>query len=232
LIPSLGFARDLGVLLQPIHQGKFTSSILYEHLKVHDDFNTRGRVDFNTNVAGAEFTYGITDQIAIGLKGGSTFDSRVDAQGSQWKSSYGSLYGIDLYDEIFPATPGWQPGIQVSGGVSGFQIPLDRTNVSSGTWQTIDQKMSGFEYHGAVLAVFKVGITSPYAGLRAFAGETNWKDNAPPVGSPDVITGHPHGNISVVVGLPIQIAKEIRLQLEGRFISETAVTAGFTLAAF
>jgi hypothetical protein len=201
-------------------------------MKVKDDFDSRGRADFTSHVAGAQFTYGITDQIAVSLKGGTLIDPQVDAQGSQWQSRAGYLYGIDLYNEIFPATPGLRPGIQVSAGVTGFQVPLDRTNVSSGTWQTIDQKMSGIEYHGAVLATFKAGPTEPYAGLRAFGSNVNWQDNSPPTGSPDHITGHAHGNISVVVGLPVQIAKEVRLQLEGRFVSETAVTAGFTIAAF
>jgi len=64
------YARDLGVLVMPVHQGKMTSSLLYEHLKSKDDFDSRGRADFMAHVAGAEFTYGITDQLAVGIKGG------------------------------------------------------------------------------------------------------------------------------------------------------------------
>lgn len=220
-------ARDLGVLVLPIHEGKWTSSLLYEHLKLTDDFDTRGQGDFTSNVAGAQVSYGITDQIAVSIKGGSLIDPQEDAQGSQWQSRAGYLYGIDLYNEVFPATPGLIPGIQLSGGVTGFQVPLDRTNVS-GSWQTIDQKMSGFEYHGAVLAVFKAGPAEPYAGVRGFGSSVNWQDNQ----SPNSITGHAHGNVSLVAGLPIQITKDVRFVAEGRFVNETAVTAGFTLATF
>src|SRR5262249_6462798 len=86
LFPSLVYARDLGVLIQPIHEGKFTSSLLYENLKVKDDFKTRGRADSTAHVAGAQFTYGITDQIAVGFKGGTMIDPQIDAQGIQWQS--------------------------------------------------------------------------------------------------------------------------------------------------
>src|SRR5262249_48219984 len=140
LLVARAEARDLGVLYQPIHQGSFTSSLLYEHLKLSDDFDSRGRGDFTSHVSGAQFTYGVTDQIAISLKGGVLIDPQEDVQGSQWQSRAGYLYGVDLYNEVFPPTQGWIPGLQVSAGVTGFQVPLDRTNVSSGTFQTIDQK--------------------------------------------------------------------------------------------
>ena len=107
-------------------------------------------------------------------------------------------------------------------------MPLDRSNVS-GTWQTIDQKMSGYEYHGAVLATFKIGPAEPYAGIRGFAGQVTWQDNQ---ANPGVITGHEHGHISLVAGLPVQVLKDVRIVAEGRFVNETAVTVGFTVACF
>jgi len=228
-LAGLVHARDLGVLVLPVHQGKFTSSLLYENLKIQDDFDTRGRVDFKSNVVGAQFSYGITDQIALGIKGGTFVNPQADAQGSQWESRAGYLYGIDLYNEVFPATPGYRPGIQLSAGVTGFQVPFDRTNVS-GSWQTVDQLMSGVEYHGAVLATFKAGITEPYAGVRGFGSNVTWKDNQ--ANNPASITGHAHGNISLVAGLPVQITKDVRFEAEGRFVNETAVTVGFTVATF
>jgi len=221
-------ARDLGLLVLPIHQGKLTSSLLYENLKIQDDFDSRGRVDFKSNAVGAQLTYGITDQVAVGIKGATLVNPQADAQGSQWESRAGYLYGVDLYNEIFPATPGLRPGIQLSGGATGFQAPFDRTNVS-GTWQTADQMMSGVEYHGAVLATFKVGIAEPYAGVRGFGSHVNWQNNQ---ANPGVISGHAHGNISLVAGLPVQIMKDVRLEAEGRFVNETAVTVGFTVDSF
>jgi hypothetical protein len=227
-------ARDLGVLVLPIHEGKFTSSLLYENLHLQDDFDTYGRVDFKSNVAGAQFSYGITDQVAVSVKGGTFIDPEVEAQGSTWQSRAGYLYGVDLYNEVFPATPGLRPGLQLSGGVSGFQVPLDRTNWSGtpgvpGPWQTIDDKMSGVEYHGAVLATFKWWKTEPYAGVRGFGGQVNWQANE--LGGMG-ITGHEHGNISLIAGLPVQITKDLKFVAESRFVNETAVTAGFTVAAF
>jgi hypothetical protein len=227
LVSGGAYARDLGVLVLPIHQGKLTSSLVYENFKIQDDFDTRGRVDFKANATGAIFSYGITDQIAVAVKGAALVDPEVDGQGSAWESRAGYLYGIDLYNEVFPATE-FRPGLQLSGGVTGFQVPLDRTNVG-GTWQTIDQKMSGYEYHGAVVATYKVGPAEPYGGVRGFASSVNWQDNQ---AYPGVIKGHAHGNVSLVVGLPVQISKDIRFVVEGRFVNETAVTVGFTVASF
>jgi len=228
-------AQDLGVLVLPIHQGKLTSSLLYEHLKETDDFDARGRADFTSNVSGAQFSYGITDTVAVAVKGGVLINPQMDAQGSQWQSRAGYIYGADLYNEVFPATPGWIPGVQLSGGATGFQVPLDRTNFPDptnhpgGGWYTVDQLMSGVEYHGAVLATFKQGPFEPYAGVRAFGSTVNWQNNQV---NPGIIKGNAHGNVSLVVGFPVQISKEVRFELEGRFVNETAVTAGFTLAAF
>ena len=218
------------MLVLPVHQGKWTSSLLYEHLKIQDDFDTRGRVDFKSSVAGGQISYGITDQVAFAIKGGTFVDPRVEAQGGAWESRAGYMYGADLYNEVFPATPGLRPGLQISGGASGFQVPLDRTNFTTdGTWVTIDQKMSGVEYHGAVLATFKVWKSEPYAGVRGFGSHVNWQNNQ---ASPGSITGHVHGNFSLVAGLPVQISKDVRFEAEGRFVNETAVTVGFTIAAF
>ena len=222
-------ARDLGVLVLPVHQGKWTSSLLYEDLKIQDDFDSRGRVDFKSSIVGSQVSYGINDQIAIAVKGGTFVDPRVEAQGNVWESRAGYLYGVDLYNEVFPATSGSRPGIQLSGGASGFQVPLDRTNSRDGTWKAVDQKLSGVEYHGAVLATFKVWIAEPYAGVRGFGSHVTWQDNQT---SPGVISGHARGNISLVAGLPMQISKEVRFEAEGRFVNETAVTVGFTIAAF
>ena len=226
-------ARDLGVLVLPVHQGKWTSSLVYENLKFQDDFNTRGRADFKSQVAGAVFSYGLTDQIAIALKGGTLVDPRIEAQGSAWESRAGYLYGLDLYNEVFPATPGWRPGIQLSGGVTGFQVPFDRL-ITGNTVTLIDEKESGVEYHGSVLATFKAWIAEPYGGVRFFGSSVNWQNNQLPQSSsdPDHISGHAHGNISLVVGLPVQITKDVRLEAEGRFVNEPAVTVGFTIASF
>ena len=71
LMAGFVHARDLGVLVLPIHQGKLTSSLLYENLSIQDDFDSRGRADFKSSVAGAQFSYGITDQVAVAIKGGS-----------------------------------------------------------------------------------------------------------------------------------------------------------------
>ena len=222
-------ARDLGILSLPVHQGKWTSSVLYEYSKVRDDFDSRGRADFTSSLVGAQFGYGITDQLAVAVKGGALVDPQEEAQGSRWESRAGYLYGMDLYNEVFPATA-VKPGVELNAGVSGFLIPLDRTNVG-GRWQAVDQRMSGVEYHGAVLGTLKWGKVSPYAGVRGFGNTVEWRDDNPGSGAAS-ITGHAHGNISLVVGAPVQLTQEVRMQVEGRFVNETAATVGFTIAAF
>jgi hypothetical protein len=229
-IASHAFGRDLGVLVLPIHQGKWTSSLLYEYLKVSEDFDNRGRVDFKSHAVGSQFGYGITDQIAVAVKVAVLVDPQEDAQGSQWQSRSGYLYGVDLYNEVFPAT-GYRPGIQLSVGATGFQVPLDRL-ISGNTVTTIDQRVSGVEYHGAVLATLRLKRLTPYAGLRSFGSSATWRDNRPEAGATDGISGHAHGNLSIVAGLPVQVTPDVRIQMEGRFLYETAATVGFTIASF
>ncbi len=230
LIARESYARDLGVLVLPIHKGRITSSLVYEHLKVEDDFETRGETVFKSHVVGALFSYGLTDTVSVALKGGSILEPRVEAQGDAWESRAGYLYGIDLYHEVFPSTP-LRPGVQLSGGVTGFLVPLDRADVDDSGMTPVDQKMSGVEYHGSVVATYKWRMAEPYAGLRGFGNNVSWRDNSSGA-SPAKITGHAHGNLSVVVGLPLRLSQDLRVFVEGRFVSETALTAGITIASF
>ncbi len=230
LVTGNTYARDLGVFVLPIHKGSLTSSLVYEHLRLKDDFKTRGRATFIAQVVGAQFSYGLTDTVSVAVKGGTIVDPRVEAQGDAWESRAGYLYGLDLYNEVFPSTE-LRPGVQLSAGVTGFQVPLDRADVNSSGMTPIDQKMSGVEYHVAALATYRLGPTQPYAGLRGFANSVTWRDNAAGA-SPDKITGHAHGNISIVAGVPLRLSKEVRFFVEGRFVSETAISAGFTIASF
>jgi hypothetical protein len=230
LVTGITYARDLGVFVLPIHKGSLTSSLVYEHVKQKDDFKTRGRSTFKGQVVGALFSYGVTDTVSVAVKGGTIIEPRVEAQGDVWESRAGYLYGIDLYNEVFPATE-LRPGVQLQAGVTGFQVPLDRADINNSGMTPIDQKMSGVEYHGSVVASYILGRTQPYAGLRGFGNTIQWRDHSA-VSGPDHITGHAHGNISVVVGVPVRLSKDVRVVLEGRFVSETAISAGFTIASF
>jgi hypothetical protein len=228
ILPPLSQARDFGVLLPPIHQGKFTSSVLYEHLKVREDFNTRGKADFTSHVVGTQFTYGLSDVLAVGIKGGALVDPKEEAQGSEWIGSAGYLYGIDLFNEVFPAT-NVHPGIMASMGATGFMAPFHSI---VGSTTTINQRMNGVDYHAAVVASMKWKIVQPYAGIRIFGRSVNWKDNQPIAGQPANIVGHAHGNISVALGLPVRLTQDIQFHAEAILVNETRYTAGFTVAAF
>ena len=223
-------ARDLGPQVFPIHAGKFTSSLLYEYLKIHEDFGSRGSADFRSHVSGAHFSYGATDQLAVALKGGVLIDPQEEAQGAKWQGRAGYLYGFDIINEVFPAT-GVQPGVQLSGGVTGFEIPLDRL-ISQNTVSLIDQKISGLEYHGSLIATMRLKRVTPYGGLRGFGSSMHWRNNQPGSSGPDSISGHAKGHISLVVGAPVQLTPDLRFQAEGVFLNETMITAGFTIAVY
>lgn len=214
----------------PIHKGSLTSSLVYDHFKLEDDFNTRGRAVFKAHAVGAVFSYGVTDTVAVAVKGATIVNSRVEAQGNAWESRAGFLYGLDLYNEVFPSTE-LRPGVVISGGLSQYQVPLTRADVNSSGMTPIDQNMTGTEYHGSVVATYRFGRLEPYAGLRGFGSTVIWRNNASGA-APDHITGHAHGNVSVVAGLPVRVAKDVRLVLEGRFVSETTISAALTIASF
>jgi hypothetical protein len=231
LIPSLGFARDFGVLIPAIHKGKFTSSVLYEHLKVRDDFDARGRAHFKSHAVGSQFTYGISDKLALSLKGGAFAEPEVESQGTTWKGRSGYLYGIDLYNEVFPATGYW-PGVQASVGVSRFLVPLNQAIDPSGGVTLVNQRITGVDYHGSVLLSMKWARLWPYAGVRLFGRSVDWHDDQPAAGQLGQITGHAHGNASVVLGLPVRITDAIQFQAEAILVNQTTITAGLTIAVF
>jgi hypothetical protein len=232
LAPTLSFSRDFGLQVPVIHKGKFTSSALYEHLKVSEDFNIRGKADFKSHVVGSQFTYGITDQIAVGIKGGALVEAEQEAQGTTWRGGSGYLYGIDLYNEVFPATQ-YRPGVMVNAGVSQFRVPLTQKRDAAGTVTLVDQRLSGVDYHAAMLLSMKWSRISPYTGIRIFGRSVDWRDNQSTLtGGPDKIVGHAHGNASIVVGLPVRITPDLQFHVEGMFVNETVITAGLTLATF
>lgn len=148
------YARDLGVFVLPIHKGSLTSSLVYEHLKLEDDFNTRGRVTFKANVVGALFSYGITDSVSVAVKVEPSW-----IRGWRRKGMPGNLEpGISMeliFTMRFFLRQSLRPGVQLSGGVTGFQLPIDRADVSNSGMTAVDQKMSGVEYH-EWLAVYRI----------------------------------------------------------------------------
>ncbi len=231
LLPSLSPARDFGVSLPTVQKGKFSSSLLYEHLKVRDDFDARGKSDFRSQVVGSQFNYGITELMGVSLKGGVLVDPETTAQGTRWQGRAGYLYGFDLYNQIFPATSVW-PGVQVSGGVTGFHVPLNQTIDSAGTVTLIDQRMTGLDYHGSVLLSMRWGRIAPYGGLKIFQRAIDWRDNQPLAGQPSSIDGDAQGNVSLVLGVPIRINEAIQFQAEAILVNQTAITAGFTVVLF
>jgi hypothetical protein len=225
---QLAQANEGSILYQPVRQGKFLSSLLYSNINSDIDFDTRGDVTFKSNTVGVQFGYGVTDRVSVALRGGSYVDPEVEATNGKYTGHSGYFYGIDLYDEIFPAT-GFAPGVQVQGGITGMQVSLQSLQGSAGP---IDQQMTGYEYHGSVLLTSKFKRAAPYIGMRAFGSTVYWRDNSPASNATAEITGHAKNNASLVLGLPVQIAEGLWLQTEGRLVGETAVTVGFTIAGF
>jgi hypothetical protein len=223
-------ARDFGLLFLPTHRGSFSHSLIYEHLKISDDFDTRGHTDFRAQVAGTQVTYGVSDRIAVAMKGGLLVEPEQRAQGSKWKSRAGYIYGIDLFNEVFPATS-FRPGIQLSAGISSFYVPLNQLTYPGGV-TLIDQRLTGIDYHGSAVAAFRWKNLSPYCGLKANGQSLRWRDNRPASGGVDVVDGKARRNLSVVVGSPLQITRNFRVQFQGTFIGETSLNVGATLASF
>src|SRR6185503_1159264 len=108
-------------------------------------------------------TYGITDQIAVGIKGGALVEAEQEAQSTTWHGGSGYLYGIDLYNEVFPATQ-YRPGVMVTAGASQFRVPLTQTRDAAGTVTLVDQRLSGLDYHASMLLSMKWDRFSPYTG--------------------------------------------------------------------
>ena len=120
----------------------------------------------------------------IGWRGESRVDVswilEVDAQGSHGNRRAGYLYGIDLYNEVFPATPGWRSGIQISRRHRSVFRSLRSTITYKRCHTPIDREVCPVsKYHGTVIVTFRVGRhPEPYIGVRVFGGSVNWQDNS------------------------------------------------------
>ena len=220
-------ARDVGTLWQPVARGKFSATSLWSYFKLTDNFDVRGDVDVTGQVVGAQFAYGATDQISVALLGGSVLNPRHDAQNTQWEGRAGVLYGLQVYGQVLAPT-GFYPGVQLSAGVNGFQIPLDRQMTGGPTTTLIENNVSGTDMHGALLAGWAVWRAKPYAGIRVFGREVFWQDNQAGVR----IRGTASGNASFIVGVPVRITESLLFQVEGVVMNGKTVTAGFTWHGF
>ncbi len=227
---STTWALDPSVTTPSPTKGKFFSTLVYGHLKSTQDFDTRGEVDLKTHGVGASFGFGITDRTIVALKGGSYSDPYVESQGNTWRGRVGYFYGLDLYHQIFPTTDFLKPGVMAEVGAVSIRVPLDRLETTGAT-SLIDQRMSGVEYHGSLLLVWKWSALSPYLGPRVFGSSVKWHNNQPGAAGLASITGHAKGNISMVAGSSVRLTPELRLILEGRILNETVVTVGLHYAA-
>jgi hypothetical protein len=226
--PVFCAARDVGIVPLPFGEDKFSSSLLYSRIKQEDDFDTRGLVESKGNLFVSELAYAVFERSIVSVRGGVLTDVEQSAQNAKWLSRSGYLFGAAFRYQIFPVTD-VRPGIQVSANVSRFYIPLDRVDVS-GTVSAIDHKISGWSYSGRVVAQARWWQLEPYAGLQGSGRSVQWRDHRPTAGSPAEVSGSAEGNISIVAGLPVRIRKDIRLQLEGLFLNQTSLTAGFTIS--
>lgn len=222
---ALAQARDLLVGIPSPAVSALQTSLIGGRVKSTDDFDARGEVGSTTDAVGVRLTYGVTSRTSVSLQGGAAIDPEVEAQGSTWRGHSGFFYGVDLYHELFPTTE-WKPGLHVQGGVVGFQHALNRLESPEGDTTLVDQQMKGLEYHAAFLASWKWKRLYPYGGIRMFGSSVHWDNAQPGSSGPAEISGHATGNISVVLGCPVQLAPDWRLQAEGRWVNETAVSIG------
>jgi hypothetical protein len=221
-------ARDVGVVPLPFGQDNFNSSLLYTRVDEKDDFDARGIVRLKGNLVASEIGYSFLERSIISVRGGVLTEIEQSAQNAQWFSRAGYLFGAAFRHQVFPVTE-YRPGLQLSASVSHFFMPLDRVDIA-GSVSTIDHKVSGWNYTGRLLGQIRWWRLDPYAGLQGTGRSIRWRDHRPSAGSPAEVTGSAEGNISIVVGLPVRIRKDARLQIEGLFLNQTSLTAGFSIS--
>jgi hypothetical protein len=216
-------AQDLPLYIDQGAKFTFEHRLFYNYEKHDLDFDTRGRVETQSQAAGASVSYILTDTIQLALDGGVLLDPQIKNSVSTWRGRSGYFYGLEVVDHIFPATQRW-PGITAQLGVSSHVTSYDRQE-TAGAQALIDQRTQELRYGGSVAASWKLGPLTPYFGPRITASDVKWIDNQPGSGNPSSIEGHLANNIGIVAGCSFSILQGLELQVEGRALGETSIRA-------
>jgi len=197
----------------------------------------------------AKVSYGVLDNLDIYLRlGTSNYNSKynysetgtvgglptgADIGTVKTKGEYGFAYGVGAKG-TYDLTKSWILGcdIQYLRHTNDLKINDSWTqyNVDGSVWGTGSDDYTGKvtvqEWYVAPYVAFKLGNFVPYVGGRYSDLRTDYKlDWSPDNNKPEFRADH---NFGVFLGTDYKIGKNFSINLEGRFVDETAMSFGAT----
>jgi len=231
-------------------QGKGKIGVGFDSSFVFDrDFQSK-----NTSVLGANYklndmkidqgygemlkvSYGLLDWLDVYARlGAEQADSKANAYDSagvkqytaKSNSDWGFAWGLGIKG-AYPLKNNWLIGADLQYLRSGSGAKVSYTNVNTGVITSTTYKSgAGYEWHIAPYLGYKLGNLIPYLGVRYSDLRAKAKKPADQINFPGNVKSEADDNVGVFVGTDYKIGEHWKLNLEGRFVDETAMSFGAT----
>ena len=220
-ICSFGLAREVMPWVTPTSIGGFNTEVYYAHStqKVKLDIDEfKVPFDYVSQKVNMKFTfrpslglevYGLAGIIGSELKNGST-----SYKGKMDDALYGGGIRYVMLGDIVIL-----PAISFALGLTHASSNLTEENGTE-----IDFTLDTTELQGSVTASKKIGMVTPYAGVKFFRNWIRWKDEEGDKGKGD------SGDISPFLGAKISFSPFLSIKGEISFADELTYAGGLSLS--
>ncbi len=213
------FGRDL----------KSKSGTLANGAEVKDIEVTKGYEEM------VKVSYGLLDWLDVYAKlGAAKYDSEdnvyvsgVKGYSDKSKAEMGFAWGLGL-KAAYPLKNNWLVGCDLQYLMSSHDNKINETNLTTGAVVSTTYKSNVIqEWHIAPYLGYKFGNLVPYLGVRY--SDLRAKTKKPSdAGWADNLKSAADNNVGVFVGTDYKIGEHWKLNLEGRFVDEMAMSVGAT----
>ena len=221
-IYSLGLAREVMPWVTPTSIGGVNTEVYYAHSTQKVELDITGYkvpFDYVSQKVNAKSTFrpalGLEMYVLVGLIGSELKNGKSSYKGKMNDALYGGGIRYVLLGDIVIL-----PAISFALGLTYSSSYLTKENGSEN-----DFKLDATELQGSVTASKKIGMVTPYAGLKFFHNWIRWKDE---VGG-DTGEGS-SGDISPFLGGKISFWSFLSIKGEISFVDEITYAGGLNLS--
>ena len=185
------------------------------------------RIDRGYNVAG-KISYGIFDALDIYVKlGAANYDFKGDVKKVEENLSAGNvfLYGGGI-KFVYELEHGWIIGAAAEYLTSEHELDFSAVNLTTGVVTTAEYAVCRLQdWQVAPYVAKKIAAFTPYFGAR-YSDFRMVQKNPDSIMRWDNLVFRADRNVGVFMGTDWKIGKNFKLNVEGRFVDETAISLG------
>lgn len=245
LMASPLFAAAITDSVKPLGHMKFSAAVEDNYIFDRDIDKPSNRTKFDLedmNQVYGKLSLGLSPYLNIYAKLGASDSGEIKTTEPATsgtldiETDYGFLWGVGISGakELFE---GWKVGLDTQ--FSWWKADADKVKHNGITATNVSGEIENFEVQGTPFVTKRFEIPSynwalnPYLGVKFsyFRTVTDksvkyTNENGAAISSGWTLKGDDY--IGIVVGSDLEISQNLALQVEGRFIDETAITAGGT----